>query len=141
MAVANRYPDHLVIGSDQVADLDGRPLGKPAALANAHAQLTRCSGRMVKFHTAVCLVEITGNEPTFHEAVDSTSVVFRSLTSAEISRYLALDVPFDCAGSFKIECAGSTLFECVESIDPSALVGLPLIALCRLFREAGLTIP
>lgn len=140
-AVADRYPDHLVIGSDQVADLDGQLLGKPATLANAHAQLTRCSGRVVVFHTAVCLIEGKAEGPTFHQAIDSTRVVFRSLRSAEISRYLALDEPFDCAGSFKIECSGSTLFERVESTDPSALIGLPLIVLCGMLRLAGLTIP
>ncbi len=141
LAVADRYPDHLVIGSDQVADLEGQLLGKPATLANAHAQLTRCSGRVIVFHTAVCLIETKAEGPTFLEAIDCTRVVFRSLKSAEISRYLALDRPFDCAGSFKIECAGSTLFERVESTDPSALIGLPLIVLCEMLRQAGLTIP
>ena len=140
-AVADRYPAHLIIGSDQVADLDGHLLGKPASLANAHAQLTRCSGRAVVFHTAVCLIESKAEGPIFQEAIDTTRVVFRSLKSAEISRYLALDEPFDCAGSFKIECAGSALFERVESTDPSALIGLPLIVLCGMLRNAGLSIP
>lgn len=141
LAVAERYPGKLVIGSDQLAELDGGPLGKPGCVELAHAQLRACSGRTVTFHTAVCLIDsasLTG-EPL--EAMDVTRVVFRALTDAEIARYLDLDSPFDCAGSFKIEQAGVSLFERVESADPTALIGLPLIAVCRLLRKIGWPIP
>ena len=140
-AVASQYPDSLVIGSDQVADLDGTLLGKPGNIERAQAQLRQCSGRVVAFHTAVCVADSIGGQPVFHAATDTTRVVFRTLDAAEISRYLAIDDALDCAGSFKVERLGIALFDRVESTDPTALVGLPLIALCRLLRTAGMLIP
>ncbi len=140
-AVACQHPASLVIGSDQVADLDGTQLGKPGSLERARTQLMQCSGRMVTFHTAVCVADSTSGRMLFREAIDTTRVEFRVLTAAEISRYLAIDQAFDCAGSFKAECLGVSLFERIESTDPTALIGLPLIALCRLLRESGMSIP
>lgn len=141
MAVARKHPTALVIGSDQVADLDGTRLGKPGDIEQAKAQLMRCSGRVAAFHTAVCVADCARGSSVFREAVDTTRVVFRRLDTAEISRYLVIDQPFDCAGSFKCERLGVALFERIESSDPTALIGLPLIALCRLLRESGMSIP
>lgn len=140
-AAATACPRALVIGGDQVADLDGRTLGKPGSVEAARAQLTACSGREVLFHTAVCVVD-TRHEPARTQAVaDSTRVVFRRLAAAEIARYVEAEHPLDCAGSFKAEGLGISLFERIESADPTALVGLPLIALARLLRTAGLALP
>jgi septum formation protein len=141
MAACARNPGAIVIGSDQVADLGGQMLGKPGTLARAQSQLMICSGQSVDFHSAVCVTDNRGAESICHEAVDTTRVMFRVLGEAEISRYLAIDEPLDCAGSFKVERLGITLFERIESIDPSALIGLPLIALCRLLRQCGLSLP
>jgi septum formation protein len=141
LAVCRKNPGALVIGSDQVADLGGLKLGKPGGLAHARTQLMQCSGRTLDFHTAVCLVDERGSKATRHEAVDTTRVTFRKLGEAEISRYLAVDEPLDCAGSFKVERLGIALFDRIESSDPSALVGMPLIALSRLLRQSGLSIP
>lgn len=140
-AGTRQFPGGLVIGSDQVADFDGTALGKPGNLERARAQLQQCSGRMVAFHTAVCVAACEGGAIVLREATDTTRVVFRVLDAAEISRYLAIDQPLDCAGSFKVERLGVALFERVESTDPTALIGLPLIALCRLLRESGVSIP
>jgi septum formation protein len=141
MAVSDRNPGTLVIGSDQVADLAGLALGKPGTLVRAQDQLMRCSGRVVDFHTTVCVLDGCGEEPVCHEAIDTTRVIFRELSEAEISRYLEVDQSLDCAGSFKVERLGIALFERIESSDPSALIGLPLIALCRLLRQCGLSLP
>jgi septum formation protein len=141
MAACAGITSALVIGSDQVADLGGLILGKPGTPDQARSQLKHCSGQPVDFHTAVCVLERRGSESIFREAVDITRVVFRDLDEAEISRYLAIDEPLDCAGSFKVERLGIALFERIESIDPTALVGLPLIALCRLLRQGGLSLP
>ena len=141
MAVAADSPNSLVIGSDQIAELDGQLIGKPGTAALAEAQLRRCSGRTVRFHTAVCLVDTSSDPVLLQEAMDTTQVVFRNLEAAEIARYVLADVPVDCAGSFKVEQLGVSLFERVESSDPSALIGLPLIELCRLLRQAGMAIP
>lgn len=136
-AVAAQAPDAWVIGSDQVADLDGQALGKPGTLERAHAQLAAMSGRVVRFHTAVSLV---GPGRTTH-ALDLTEVQLRPLPPAEIDRYLAAEPALDCAGSFKCEGFGISLFDAIRSQDPTALVGLPLIALARLLRQAGFEIP
>jgi septum formation protein len=137
-AVAAAHAHALVIGSDQVADCDGRILGKPGDRANARRQLAASSGRSVVFHTAVCVIDTRPQPPAQFHAVDRTTVVFRALAAAEIERYLAREAPFDCAGSFKAEALGIALFERIETRDPTALIGLPLIALCRLLREAGI---
>lgn len=140
-AVAARHPGTLVVGSDQVADLDGRPLGKPGSAAAAEAQLAASSGRTVLFHTALCLVDARTRRVRERHALDLTRVVFRPLDAAEIARYVAAECPLDCAGSFKCEGLGISLFERIDSVDPTALVGLPLIALARLLRDAGVTLP
>lgn len=135
--VAARHPGHWVIGSDQVAELDGQPLGKPGSVAAACAQLAAMSTRHVHFHTAVCLTD--GQAVIEH--CDLTRVRFRALDSAQIARYVAAEQPLDCAGSFKCEGLGISLFEAIDNQDPTALVGLPLIASCRLLRQAGFTLP
>lgn len=135
--VAARHPQAWVIGSDQAADLAGRPLGKPGTPAAARAQLAAMSGQVVAFHTALCLVR--GDRRL--EAVDVTRVHFRALDEAGIARYVEAEQPLDCAGSFKCEGLGISLFEAIENRDPTALVGLPLIALARLLRQAGYALP
>jgi septum formation protein len=136
-AVAARHPQAWVIGSDQVADLGGQPLGKPGHHDAAVAQLMACSARTVRFHTAVCLVR--GERRL--EFADTTEVCFRPLERAEVARYVQAEQPLDCAGSFKCEGLGITLFEAIHTRDPTALVGLPLIALAQALREAGFRLP
>ena len=131
--------DALVIGSDQVAELDGRELDKPGSEQRAFEQLAACSGHIVNFHTALCLFETRNGER--HTHVDLTRVHFRTLDAAEIKRYIEREQPLDCAGSFKCEGLGIALFERIENVDPTALIGLPLIALTRLLRDAGVNIP
>ncbi len=140
-AVAVGHPGALVIGSDQVADRDGHPLGKPGDAESARRQLAASAGRAVLFHTAVCMLDLREDPPAVQAALDTTRVVFRPLQADEIARYVERDAPLDCAGSFRIEALGVALFERVDSSDPSALVGLPLISLCRLLRSAGVSIP
>lgn len=130
--------DAWVLGSDQVAELDGAALGKPGGREAALAQLAAMSGRSVAFRTAVCLAHRDGRR---HEALDTTTVRFRSLDAAEIARYVDAERPFDCAGSFKSEGLGIALFTAIESQDPTALVGLPLIATTCLLRAAGFALP
>jgi septum formation protein len=135
-AVAARHPRDVVIGSDQVADLAGEPLGKPGDHARAVAQLQRMSGQRVVFQTALAVVR----RDTGFEAVDlaAVSVTFRTLSDAEIETYLRLDEPYDCAGSARSESLGVALLSAIDSDDPTALVGLPLIRTCALLRAAGL---
>jgi septum formation protein len=127
-----------VIGSDQVAHLDGDLLGKPGDAAGAQAQLARASGREVEFLTAVALVD--GGTGTILRHVDRTVVRFRALKPSEIAAYVERDQPLDCAGGFRSEGLGIVLFERISSEDPTALVGLPLIALARMLRQAGMDI-
>jgi septum formation protein len=136
-AIAAAAPAAWVIGSDQVAELDGIALGKSGGRAAAFAQLRAMSGRAVVFHTAVSVVR----GAVHHAALDTTTVRFRALAAAEIERYLDAEQPFDCAGSFKAEGLGIALFEAIESQDPTALIGLPLIATARLLRAAGFALP
>ncbi len=136
-AIALRSPHAWVIGSDQVADLDGAALGKSGSRDGAIAQLQRMSGRPVAFRTAVCVM----HGATSFDALDTTVVRFRDLDHAEIERYVDAEQPFDCAGSFKSEGLGIALFEAIETQDPTALVGLPLIATSRLLRQAGYALP
>ena len=135
-AVAARYPGAVVIGSDQVAELDGVALGKPGRHAAAVEQLRAMRGRRVVFHTAVAVVRADRH----FEAADlaRVCVVFRTLSDPEIEHYLRADRPYDCAGSAKVESLGIALLESVESDDPTALVGLPLIRTCALLRQAGI---
>lgn len=135
--VAARHPGAWVIGSDQVADLNGRPLGKPGTAGAACAQLAAMSGQTVRFHTAISL---TRDGESF-SAVDLTEVRFRALGQEEIARYVATEQPLDCAGSFKCEGLGISLFEAIDNRDPTALIGLPLIALCGLLRQARFAVP
>ena len=137
-AVASRFPDALVIGSDQVADCDGRPVGKPGDRGRAVEQLRTLSGRTVVFHTGVAVIDTaTGRCRAVLVDVIST---FRALGDAEIAAYLDREQPFDCAGSVKSEGLGIALFERIESDDPTALIGLPLIALSRLLRDEGVDV-
>lgn len=137
-AVATRHPGAWVIGSDQVADRDGQPLGKPGDRDTALAQLLAASGCSVRFHTAWCLL---GPEGQCLAGQDLTEVRFRRLERDEILRYLDAEQPYDCAGSFKCEGLGIVLFEAIHCQDPTALVGLPLIALSRALRAAGFKLP
>ena len=136
--VSARHPGAWVIGSDQVADLAGRPLGKPGTRDAAIAQLTAMSPHAIRFRTAVCVVR--DGAPVGH-ALDTTTVRFRRLSAEEIARYVDAEQPLDCAGSFKSEGLGVTLFDAIENSDPNALVGLPLIATARLLRDAGYALP
>ncbi|MGV8943266.1 Maf family protein [Thermomonas sp.] len=138
-AVASLQSDDAwALGSDQVAELDGQPLGKPGGRDAAIAQLQAMRGRPVRFHTALCLAHPDGRN---FAGLDLTEVHFRLLADAEIARYVDAEQPFDCAGSFKCEGLGITLFERIDNQDPTALVGLPLIATCRLLRRAGFALP
>jgi septum formation protein len=138
-AVATLNPKAVVIGSDQVADLKGQPLGKPGDHARAVLQLKAMSGQRVVFQTAVSVVCLhAGFEQTELAAVQ---VQFRVLTHDEIERYLLTEEPYDCAGSAKSEGLGISLLERIDSDDPTALIGLPLIRTCRLLRAAGVVIP
>lgn len=128
--------DVVVIGSDQVADLNGQALGKPGSHARAVAQLQAMRGHSVRFHTAVCVCRArTGFVGT---ALQTVTVRFRTLSDAQIERYLLREQPYDCAGSAKAEGLGIVLLDAIESQDPTALIGLPLIDTARLLRQAGL---
>lgn len=137
-AVAARTRDAWAIGSDQVAEVDGRALGKPGGRDAAIAQLQAMRGKRVRFHTSVALAHEDGR---VLEALDLTEVAMRALADDEIERYVDTEQPFDCAGSFKSEGFGIVLFEAIRSEDPTALVGLPLIATARLLRQAGFALP
>jgi septum formation protein len=138
-AVAQQHPDAVVIGSDQVADLAGKPLGKPGNHERAIAQLRAMRGQTVVFQTAVAVVcAATGFEQADLAAVE---VQFRDLTDEEIERYLRAEQPYDCAGSAKSEGLGIALLDAIHSDDPTALIGLPLIRTCRMLRAAGLELP
>lgn len=133
-SVAARYPGAVVIGSDQVADLGGQAIGKPGTHENATEQLRRMSGREVVFQTAVAVV--APGVAAIERA--EVRVRFRVLSEADIQAYLRADAPYDCAGSAKVESLGVALLEAVESDDPTALIGLPLIRTCALLRRASL---
>jgi septum formation protein len=135
-ARSHRAESAIVIGSDQVAALGGRALGKPGTPAAALAQLEACQGRTVVFFTAVAVHDVAANR--LHEHVDVTRVSFRSRPRAELERYLAAEDALDCAGGFKLEGLGIALFESVESKDPTALIGLPLIWLAATLGARGL---
>lgn len=135
-AVAANHPSAVVIGSDQVADLDGEPLGKPGTHERAVAQLRRMRGHTVVFQTAVAVV---CRESGFEQVeLAPVRVHFRDLSDAEIETYLRAETPYDCAGSAKSEGLGIALLESIENDDPTALIGLPLIRTARLLRAAGL---
>ena len=134
-AVAARYPQAVVIGSDQVADLGGEPLGKPGTHARAVQQLQRMRGHIVVFQTAVAVVCLDSG---FEQCdIAPVRVRFRDLSDDEIEAYLRAETPYDCAGSAKSEGLGISLLESIDNDDPTALVGLPLIRTCRMLRAAG----
>lgn len=134
-AMASRFPQHLIIGSDQVCVLDGEITGKPHTEENAHRQLRKASGTIVTFYTGLALYNsANGHLQTECEPFD---VHFRHLSDQEIEAYIRKENPLQCAGSFKSEGLGITLFERLEGRDPNSLVGLPLIALCQMLRREG----
>jgi septum formation protein len=138
-AVAARFPESVVIGSDQIALRGHDLLGKPGSVEACRQQLQQSSGQELQFLTAVHVID--GPQRHTESHVDRTTVRFRELTSAEIERYVAADNPLDCAGGFKAESLGIALFERIESEDPTGLTGLPLIWLCGALRRAGISAP
>jgi septum formation protein len=138
-AVASSAPGALVIGSDQVATLDGEQIGKPGDHANALAQLRKMRGRRVVFHTALCLWDGRAADPEQSAQVEDVQafVTFRDLPDEELDAYLRIEQPYDCAGSAKNEGLGIAILEKIESSDPTALTGLPLIALTTMLRRSG----
>ena len=138
-ALAATHPAAIVIGSDQVACAAGTILDKPGDARRCVAQLTALSGGTARFYTACAVVGVQTGLRRAH--LDTTTVSFRVLNAAEIERYVAREQPFDCAGGFKAEGAGIALFESIESQDPTALIGLPLIWLARTLRDAGFQLP
>ena len=138
-AVAERFPDALVIGSDQVAVIDDEVLGKPGTRERAIAQLSRAAGRRVSFLTGLSLVDAPSGRS--HTLCEPFHVHFRRLGTEQIARYVDLEQPFGCAGSFKSEGYGITLFRRLEGDDPSALIGLPLIRLVELLAKEGVALP
>lgn len=135
LAVAVNHPDALVIGSDQVCVLNNQILGKPGTMDKAIEQLKTCSGQTVTFYTSLCVTN--ANQTAQNTTVVATKVQFRQLSEKEIINYLEKEQPLNCAGSFKCEGLGIVLFEAIESKDPTALIGLPLIALSTNLREFG----
>ena len=134
-SLASRYPDHLIIGSDQVCVLDGEITGKPLTEENARLQLRKASGNIVTFYTGLALFNSANGH--LQTEVEPFDVHFRHLSEAEIDNYVRKEHPLHCAGSFKSEGFGITLFERLEGRDPNTLVGLPLIALCQMLRREG----
>ena len=132
--IAQAYPAHVVIGADQVASLHGLPLGKPGHAAAAHTQLRQLSGQTVTFFSAMAVV--LGSQ--IQSAVVPTHCVFRHLSDAAITRYIAIDQPFDTAGSAKAECLGIALMQSMHSSDPTSIIGLPLIELTKMLAHVGL---
>jgi septum formation protein len=138
-AVAARHLDAIVIGSDQVADLDGSALSKPGSHARALAQLESLQGRTVVFHTALAVFDVRGDSLALE--VDDTEVQFRSLARSSLDAYLRIDQPYDCAGAARIESLGIALVERIATLDPTALIGLPLIRLVSLLANLGVVLP
>ena len=136
-AVLDRFPGSLVIGSDQVATLDGAQIGKPGNHANALLQLQSMRGREVIFHTALCLIDGRQAVPDVQIEEIPTIVNVRDLPDAELDAYLRIEQPYDCAGSAKNEGLGIAILDRVASLDPTALTGLPLITLTGMLRRAG----
>lgn len=138
-AVASRRPDAVVIGSDQVAAVGSKILDKPGDATRCRAQLATASGSSARFHTACAVIGTQAGIRLVH--IDTTTVFFRSLSSREIERYVERERPFDCAGGFRAEGLGISLFESIESRDPTALIGLPLIWLAGALRRAAFVLP
>lgn len=142
-ALAQSYPEHIIIGSDQVAVLDQQIIGKPLHAEGAFKQLCAASGRSVTFLTALAIIDTRKTSNTPREQVDCVpfTVHFRTLSDAQILRYIDKEQPFDCAGSFKSEGLGVSLFQATEGTDATSLVGLPLIRLCDMLNTCGIAIP
>ncbi len=138
-AIASSHPDAVIIGSDQVAAVGSRILDKPGDASRCRAQLTAASGSSARFHTACAVIAPKAGIRMLH--IDTTTVFFRSLTGQEIERYVERERPFDCAGGFRAEGLGISLFESIESHDPTALIGLPLIWVACALRRAGFPLP
>ncbi|CDG82253.1 Maf-like protein [Janthinobacterium agaricidamnosum] len=138
LAVLARQPGSIVIGSDQVATLDDEQIGKPGNHHNALLQLQKMRGRQVVFHTALCVIDGRHAEPVVQVADIQTRVSVRDLPDAELDAYLRIEQPYDCAGSAKNEGLGIAILERIDSNDPTALTGLPLIALSGMLRKAGI---
>lgn len=138
-AIAQHYPQHIIIGSDQVAVLDSKIIGKPLHAEGATQQLSAASGRSLVFLTGLTVIDTR----TQIEQVDLVpfTVHFRTLNAAQIQRYIAAEQPFDCAGSFKSEGLGVSLFQATEGSDATSLVGLPLIRLCDMLNACGIAVP
>lgn len=136
-AVAANHPGCVVIGSDQVCDLEGKCLGKPHTRERAIAQLTAMSGKKLVFHTAVCVIDAAGHE---QEVLSDTTLTMRPLALETITDYVDREQPFDCAGSAKIEKLGIALMQSVSSDDPTSLIGLPLMALTSMLSRAGVSV-
>lgn len=138
-ALRHQFPAHLIIGSDQVVLLDGKPVSKPGTHAEALKQLRRSSGQTLAFSTALCLLNSASDK---HQVgVEPYSVTFRQLSDEQIERYLLQEQPYDCAGSFKSEGFGISLIERMSGDDPNSLIGLPLIRLCRMLAQEGVHLP
>lgn len=136
--VGTAHLDALIIGSDQVAELDGQPIGKPFTHENAVRQLQLLRGRRVVFHTALALLDAATGKGTVQ--LVPTTVRFRSLTDEQIERYLQREQPYNCAGSAKSEGLGIAILDAIEGTDPNALVGLPLIALVSMLKAEGVEV-
>ena len=137
-ALATSYPNHFIIGSDQVAMVDKTQLHKPGHKQAAIEQLRLCSGKQVKFYTSVCVLDTTNNQ--LRSALDICTVYFKNLTTQQINHYINIEQPYHCAGSFKSEGLGIALFERIAGDDPNALVGLPLIKLIQLLQAFDIEI-
>jgi septum formation protein len=139
LSLAAQYPNTLIIGSDQTAELAGTILGKPGSIKLARHQLQRCSGQEVTFHTGLCLLNTRSKIE--HSLTEVVEVGFRELCSQQIDSYINREPALDCAGSFKVEGLGISLFRYVRSSDPNTLIGLPLIKLIDLLLDEGYPIP
>lgn len=138
-AVAARHPESIIIAADQVAARGEDILGKPGSASAQRQQLLDSSGQELRFHSAVAVLD--SRKGSLREHLDLTLCRMRALTAAQVERYVALEPAGDCAGGFKVEGRGIALFERIDSEDPSALIGLPLIALCRMLRDSGWELP
>ena len=138
-AIADRFDQGLIIGSDQVCVCDGQILGKPGTVEKAVAQLMAAQGRSVTFHTGLCVLDAASGRA--EQLVEPFTVHFRTLDEAALRRYVEAELPLDCAGSFKCEGMGIVLFKGLEGRDPNALIGLPLIGLIELLARHGLALP
>ncbi|MBA3312796.1 MAG: Maf family protein [Planctomycetota bacterium] len=138
-AIAERFPNAIVIASDQLATIDGEVLGKPGTARKAVEQLERLAGRTHELVTAVCVLRLSDGVRHLH--TDRTRLTMRSLSRDALERYVALDTPLDCAGAYKIESAGIAMFDRIETQDFTAITGLPLIAVVRMLGEFGVRVP